>query len=847
MKNLSGINSSDGYLNGLDVTGDGTISGTLTVDNTIQGGAIVSDTNFLASDTTDQYKVSSTNFDLKANVTNPVFRLKNSSGVTSNSTLQTAIITATTIGATTGTFTGTLTSGGTLYVADATNTTSSFNVVRFNNAGQSFDGIIFRNGPLRVTDGGANTMTIRNDAGDVRLQAVGAIGFTVTSTGTTHNTSLDTQGLTTTTLGVSSTSSFTGTATFGATSHSGQLSISDKIVSTNTTNASVSLNGAIYTDGGIKSAKTVVANQGVQIPYGQALKSDNNHSIQTKMMDAQFNLAGGVINDGLYLYTPGSTAGSASTSFVLGLSESEAKFPQDVAIAGDLTVTGSITGGSISYATTSTGTMAVTNGTGTTLTVSSTDANSATFAGGINVAGNVVVGGTLTAGTIAYASTTTGTLAISDTNNTTLTSATTKNSTSATNAGSVFQGGVGIVKDLHVGGECHIGQGYPINGTRNFTVYNTSTNPSAKLDLNFTNNTGTANITLTGSGAGEPNAMYVDNPMSVIRVRSGGTSGIAIDSANLYSNLMLKVLDTTDSTSTSTGSTIIDGGLAVKRKSYWGDDMHPTKKVIIEDTTDSTSAPNTGAFQCVGGGSFTKNLYVGGTVDVGANLGFRTAVSSGSDLTNPAFILNNVTDPVSANSHTFLQTNLSSGKTAVLALGNALSLRNSATLSYKYDTLDSNKEIQLNFYAGEGIGITTSGLSINGGAAFQYTEGTFTLSFTGGHGSVTTNTCSYVKIGKQVTCSIYVKFNITGGGPFTVYIGSLFPVGTPATYPAFNLSADECYLEGFAKPYFMEYDVSGSATFGIPVYAVRGYNNAFWYANDANDQIIKGTYTYLTT
>ncbi len=38
------------------------------------------------------------------------------------------------------------------------------------------DGVIFKNSNLRADDGGINTMTVRNDAGDLRLQSQGAVG-----------------------------------------------------------------------------------------------------------------------------------------------------------------------------------------------------------------------------------------------------------------------------------------------------------------------------------------------------------------------------------------------------------------------------------------------------------------------------------------------------------------------------------------------------------------------------------------------------------------------------------------------------------------------------------------------
>lgn len=124
-------------------------------------------------------------------------------------------------------------------------------------------------------------------------------------------------------------------------------------------------------------------------------------------------------------------------------------------IAGNVNIAGTLTAGSITYASTSTGTLDVTDGTGTTFTVDSTEecvgvsTGCATFAGGVYVAKNVYISGTLTAGSITYASTSTGTLNITDGSGTTLTVDSTTDSTSTTTGSGKFFGGIGVAKAIY--------------------------------------------------------------------------------------------------------------------------------------------------------------------------------------------------------------------------------------------------------------------------------------------------------------------------------------------------------------------------------------------------------------
>lgn len=119
-------------------------------------------------------------------------------------------------------------------------------------------------------------------------------------------------------------------------------------------------------------------------------------------------------------------------------------------------------------------------------------------------------------------------------------------------------GGVGIVKNLYVGGV-----------------------------IDTANTTQSSSVT-TG-------ALVVD-----------GGAGIA---KNLYVGGVVDISDTIQSTSVTTGSLVVDGGTGIAKNLYVGGNT------AITDTTQSTST-TTGSLQTLGGAGIAKNLYVGGIVDI---------------------------------------------------------------------------------------------------------------------------------------------------------------------------------------------------------------------------------------
>ncbi len=331
----------------------------------------------------------------------------------------------------------------------------------------------------------ANDITI---AGSTVLNGATSTTFNVSGNATLGNLSVNgitnTGPLAATTLGVSGASTTTGltntgniqTSTLNCTGNStftGTSLYNGIFVDTNTTDATANLTGSVVNYGGSFTAKNVWANTGVVMPYTQALKTIG-YTVGNKYLDAQYSMSGGLGGDATYLYTPGNggveSSGSA-TDYVLAANKVQVKLKQPTAststttgafvvaggvgIGGNLNVGGTITGGSISYASTTTGTLTVSNGTGQSTVISSTEAATSTTTGavkvlgGVGIGGNLHVGGTITGGAVTYGTTTSGTFAVTNGSGVTLTVASTDEITSDTSGGAVaIAGGLRVAKRI---------------------------------------------------------------------------------------------------------------------------------------------------------------------------------------------------------------------------------------------------------------------------------------------------------------------------------------------------------------------------------------------------------------
>ena len=83
----------------------------------------------------------------------------------------------------------------------------------------------------------------------------------------------------------------------------------------------------------------------------------------------------------------------------------------------------------------------------------------------------------------------------------------------------------------------------------------------------------------------------------------------------LTANTSATISGTTDSSSTTTGALTVAGGVGIVKNVYIGQSADIAANVNIQGTTQSTS-PTTGSLKTAGGAGIAKNLFVGGVVDI---------------------------------------------------------------------------------------------------------------------------------------------------------------------------------------------------------------------------------------
>lgn len=731
----------------LDVSNNALIRGNLTVNGSINGGGggggSATEAFFTATDNANQYRSNSTTFDLKSNTSNPLFRLRNNNDVTSQSTLET----------------GRVTTG----VAEVS---SSLQVQGPTTAGAINATSVSSSGPIT---GSSGTFTGGLSSANTNTGALNATSATVTGTASAITVSATNVNTTNATIGTTNTTNLVT----GTTTSTGILS------STNTTDANVASNGAIFTEGGIKSLRTIVANQGVQIPYGQPLKSDNTHTIQTKMMDASFNKAGGLTNDALYLYTPGSTSGSASPDYVLGANAQAVKLPQTtqatstttgalqvaggVGIEGNLHVGGTITGGSVSYSTTSSGTFQVTNGSGTTFQVASThqsnspSSGSATFAGGVGIQGNLNVGGSITGGSVSYSTTSSGTFDVTNGVGTTFTVDSTEESVSTTTGAATVAGGVGVGKNLNVGGDVLLGRNETA-GTRFVAIYNTSTATNAAISIVLDDAAAnSAEITKLGpNNLAGPNDLIIRNLAGNMLLYGSGNAGFYVGAANTFSQLPFTVQSAQDATTLFDGSLTTAGGLSVFKTSRLGGDL-----VVGEGT--AFNGPRIFSLSNTSTGNDAFPIMVFDTASPASTFMFMNGPNRTADGGANTFTLRNDAGSVRLQATGAVGVTISTDATRV---ANPLIVENTTQ-----STSPTTGAVQVAGGLGVAQNVTIGGnLQVNGTIngsinMFGYEEGSYDVtprrSVTGTQGiTIVSQASRFVRVGKQVCCTLDVTFNI---------------------------------------------------------------------------------------
>jgi len=198
----------------------------------------------------------------------------------------------------------------------------------------------------------------------------------------------------------------------------------------------------------------------------------------------------------------------------------------------------------------------------------STTTGAVTIAGGLGVAKNVYIGGmNVIVNTTESTSTTTGAIRVA--------------------------GGVGIVKDVYIGGTLNVETDFNVTGN--------------------TINTGTVTINdATASTNSTTGALVV-------------AGGLGLGGA-LFSAGVVNITNATASTSTTTGALIVTGGLGL------AGDFFTSGLVRQTNTTQATSS-TTGALTTAGGAGIAKDLFVGGNTDITGTLTVGGTIGSGGPVT----------------------------------------------------------------------------------------------------------------------------------------------------------------------------------------------------------------------
>ena len=212
---------------------------------------------------------------------------------------------------------------------------------------------------------------------------------------------------------------------------------------------------------------------------------------------------------------------------------------------------------------------------------SSKDTGALVIEGGVGIEKNLFVGG---GAEVTGLTTITGVL---DANNTT-------QSSSSTTGAAKFAGGVGIEKQLYVGAGASVGAGLTVKGVldaNNTTQSSSSTTGAAKF----------------AGGMGIAKNLYVGGGAEV----TGLTTITGVLDAN----------NTTQSSSSTTGAAKFAGGVGIEKQLYVGAGASvgaglTVKGVLDANNTTQSSSSTTGAAKFAGGMGIAKNLYVGGGAEV---------------------------------------------------------------------------------------------------------------------------------------------------------------------------------------------------------------------------------------
>jgi hypothetical protein len=498
-----------------------------------------------------------------------------SGGLTS--TAGTTTLGATTIGAITGTsatFSSSLTANGgvsiisnvdgggnNFYQYNANTGTNAFsNFIIGNNTGNLN---IFLNGSGRTGDGGANTATIRNGVGILRLQTSGTTGISISTNGLATFDSGLTSTAGTTTLGVTTIGAVTGTsatfsttlgvtglATFGSgglTSTAGTTTLGvttiGAITGTSATfSTTLGVTGlATFGSGGLTSTvgtttlgvTTIGAITGTSATFSTTLGVTGNASVGSLTVNSSNLVARTISTNANWPFIFSATAGLGGS--FLFCSDNASTNYIEINSSKTLRVYGNIG-------------------------VDSTTASTSNTTGSITTAGGLGISNTTDA-------------------------------TSSTNGGSITTaGGLAVAKKAFIGTDLTVSGDSILRSiqTANFSSISTQ---GGYLQWNRTGADGELWLINTTVGS---------NPG--IRFGKSNLSNVVTELMRISDNGVVNITSTTASTSNTTGGLTLASGLG------------------ISNTTDATSSTNGGTITSAGGLAVAKKAFIGTDLNVGGNI-----------------------------------------------------------------------------------------------------------------------------------------------------------------------------------------------------------------------------------
>lgn len=198
-----------------------------------------------------------------------------------------------------------------------------------------------------------------------------------------------------------------------------------------------------------------------------------------------------------------------------------------------------------------------------------------------------------------------------------------ENSVSASTGTVICDGGVGIGKDLYVGG----------------TIYGTVEGSLSVASLTLTSTTPSVS-TSTGAlivpgGVGIGDDIYVGSNIycsgsigSIYNTVAGTanstskTTGSLVVGGGVGIGLNVHVGGTDDSSSSTTGAFVLDGGMGIAKKLYVGNNLtsggNITGANIIASSTTASTSTSTGALRIGGGVGIGGDVYIGGALAKGS-------------------------------------------------------------------------------------------------------------------------------------------------------------------------------------------------------------------------------------